>query len=463
MPEPSSNDHPVTAVGPGRRVLVLGLGRSGQAAALLAHDRGATVIGFDEQDTGGLREFRTRQASQFAIELGWHGDRLPDANLIIISPGLPPWSPLRRAAETGRVPVLGELAFGARFCPWPMLAVTGTNGKTTTTELIEHLLRRCAFRTLAAGNIGYPLSQVARENHDLDFIVAEVSSFQLEHAAGFVPHAAALLNITSDHMDRYPDFAAYAAVKLRLFAGLDDPRRCVIRHDLLPRWHNAFPDRPVPITFSVIEPTADWHCADNTLFHRDPDGVKAPFCRLEQLQLAGAHNIENLLAATAMVHAVTGLSPDRIAAAAAEFRTGRHRLEPVAEWRGIRFINDSKATNPDAVIRALAACGGERNVCLVAGGLDKDMDFRPVREAAGKIKCAFLTGMAKNRLATCWNDVIDCTCCDTFEEAVLGAMAVAVAGDVVLLSPGCASMDQFRDYQERGDCFINIIHRRIAQ
>jgi UDP-N-acetylmuramoylalanine--D-glutamate ligase len=444
------------------RILVLGLGRSGRAAAELAHALGAEVVALDEGDSPALREYRDANAARFAVVPGWRDAALPAADRIVISPGLPTTSPLRRRAEAAGLPLVGELAFGAAACPWPMIAVTGTNGKTTTVELATHLLNGCGLRALAAGNIGHPLSQVALDRPELDLLVVEVSSFQLEHGAGFVPMAAALLNITSDHQDRHPDFADYAMTKLRLFAPIADPRQCLLRHDLPPWWQRAFPGRPPPATFASDTLAADWHLDGDRIVHRTPDGSQEPLCSLAETRLVGTHNAENLMAAAAIVHGATGLPLARLRGPAGEFRPGRHRLETVAEWRGIRFVNDSKATNPDAVVRALATVGGDRNVCLVAGGLDKDMDFRPVREAAKKIKCAFLVGLARNRLASCWNDVIHCTCCDSFEEAVLGATAQATPGDVVLLSPGCASMDMFRDYQERGERFSEIIQRRIS-
>jgi UDP-N-acetylmuramoylalanine--D-glutamate ligase len=445
------------------RILVLGLGRSGRAAAELAHSLGAQVVALDEKGGDALCEYRRAHVADFAVEPGWRDAPLPPADRIVISPGLAPSSPLRRRAEASGIPVVSELAFGAASCPWPMLAVTGTNGKTTAVELATHLLQRCGLRAIAAGNIGHPLCRVALDRPELDFLVVEVSSFQLEHGAGFVPTTAALLNITSDHLDRYPDFATYADTKLRLFAPVADPRACFLRHDLLPRWQEAFPGRPVPGTFSIHDPAADWYLADDAIVHRSADGGVETLCRTVETRLVGDHNAENLMAAAALVHAAAGLSLARLRGPACEFRTGRHRLETVAEWQGIRFINDSKATNPDAVVRALATVGGDRNVCLIAGGLDKDMDFSLVRAGAKKIKCAFLVGLAKNRLASCWNDVIHCTCCDSFEEAVLAAIATATVGDVVLLSPGCASMDMFRDYQERGERFSEIIQRRISQ
>ncbi|MFA6566760.1 MAG: UDP-N-acetylmuramoyl-L-alanine--D-glutamate ligase [Victivallales bacterium] len=440
-------------------VIILGLGISGRAAVELALKKGFKVCAFDEKTPPGLEGFmKSTGDDRLDFRLEWKNGKLPDADLIVISPGISNTSPLGQAATRSKIPVISELEFGFRFCKTPILAVTGTNGKTTTTELTCHLLNSIGRKSAASGNIGIPLSKSVLDPDKYDFLVVETSSFQLDGTANFAPEAAALLNITSDHMNRYETEKDYAKSKFRVFKNIKSPGNRIMRSDLLPYWNEFFPGAEKPVTISCSDETADYY------FDRNGEiniGGKA-FMGLSETQLQGAHNAENLMASLALVFSVIPEPPlDLLKKGICGFRTGSHRLEIVGKSNGITYINDSKATNPDSLIVALRAVGAKKNVCLIAGGLDKNMDFTSVLDEKDRIKAVFLAGECKNKLANLWKNDISCVIFNTFEDAVTAACDKAEPGDVVLLSPGCASMDMFKDYKDRGQKFTLIINRRF--
>ncbi len=452
-------------IGGVRRVAVLGFGRSGRGAAKLASCKGFRVAVVDEG--AGPELEKSAGACPFPgceFVLGWKGGPLPAADLVVTSPGIPDGSPLLAAASSLGAPVISELEFGSLFSSAPIIAVTGTNGKTTTTELVTALISALGLRTVSAGNIGVPLSEISSSGEKYDFIVTEVSSFQLDRSYRFAPASAAVLNITSDHMNRYAGTDAYAESKFRIFRNIPSPERCLIRSDLAGYW-NSFMGTPArPATFSGTDEAADYHSNRNLEIVRRSGGRdEILFCAADA-NLKGLHNVENILAAVALVlAAVPDADVAAMAAAALSFKAGEHRLEVIYCSGGITYINDSKATNPDSVVVALRTVGGRRNVCLVAGGLDKNMDFSPILSEKDKIKAIFLAGECKNKLASALGRDIVCNVFVKFEDAVLAACANAESGDVVLLSPGCASMDMFKDYKERGRKFIHIINQEVVR
>ncbi|MEI8078477.1 MAG: UDP-N-acetylmuramoyl-L-alanine--D-glutamate ligase [bacterium] len=459
----------MSAPGP---TLILGLGVSGVAAAQLAAALGDPVIGLDTGDSPGLRERTgTLAAAGVDVRLGWTAEQWPGSapQQAVISPGIAPISLLGRLAAALPCPVISELEFGFRHCACPVLAISGTNGKTTTTELLEHCLRTAGQRVLAAGNIGVALCEAARRSHALDWLAVEVSSFQLESCDRFAPAAAALLNLTPDHLDRYGTMSHYAAAKGRLFRNLRRGDQAVLRCDLLdwPELRAALPrDGSRPRLFSGDDTDgADWFVrADGMLCRRRPDGGATPLVSRQELQLKGGHNLENVLAASALCE-LAGLSPAAIQPGLTSFQPSPHRLQWVgSDARGVTYINDSKATNPDALIRALAAVRGEitGKIVLIAGGLDKHMDFSTVPpHLARQARGVFLIGACKERLAKAWNPVIYCRECETLAVAVAAAAEMAQPGDAVLLSPACASMDMFVNYADRGNRFCELVKRRL--
>ena len=432
------------------KILVLGLGVSGRSAAALAVSRGFEVIGIDESE-----DLSPDGLDGVSVISGWKkGDAFPEHDLIVLSPGVAPYSPLGAAALHSGAPIVGELDFAFQFLDAPVLAVTGTNGKTTTTEMTVGIIGDSA---VAAGNIGNPLSEVALEEWRGP-VVVEASSFQLERTTTFAPKAATLLNVSSDHMDRYDSFDDYQAAKFAVFRNIAESRMCVLNHSLLPEWTRLTGEgRGMPVAFSVSDGAADIVLDGSTVHFKT---FPLPPIDLSGSKVRGAHNIENFMAAVALASAV--LAPEALLDGAIKlsrsFRLAPHRQELVAEIAGVRFVNDSKATNPDSLFAALDVFGGFRNIILIAGGLDKDMDFSISPKYVEMIRRAFLVGAAAARIEDVWGGAgVDCLVEPLFEIAVRSAVSLAEPGDVVLLSPACASMDMFANYKERGDFFREII------
>lgn len=442
------------------RILVLGCGVSGRAAAKLALSLGMETFIADEGDSPKLQSAAKELAAAGAKAiLGWSPEiaPLPDAGLVVASPGLTPGSKLLQAVLSKGLPVIGELEFGFRSLPCPIVAITGTNGKTTTTELTTHLLKAAGLKAEAAGNIGTALSEAAvgAKGRGLDIMVVEVSSFQLERVDTFSPKAAAILNLASDHINRHGGMDEYARVKFKVFSKMKPSSAAmIVNANILDSWERHMGCGVKPVTFSAGLP-ADF-LLDGDLLKFRGRGI----CRMSEAQLKGPHNAENILASLALVRAVLGdgaLSDKSVLEALKSFKPDAHRLELFAEHNGVRYVNDSKATNPHSVNAALKTFGGCGNVILLLGGLDKDMDFSPLLDDASKMKKAFLLGQCREKIMDSISPRIDCEICGSFEEAALKACEAASPGDVVMLSPACASMDMFANYRERGDAFKRIV------
>ena len=397
-----------------KKVVIIGAGVSGFAAKSLAEK-----IGF-----------------QAEIICDNTANSLPEADLIIASPGVPPLSSLlyRQALNSG-VEFIGELEFGFRNWRRPILAITGTNGKTTTTALLTHLLQQCGVRAESAGNIGRPLSDLALAS-DAEVAIVEVSNFQLELAPDFAPLAAVLLNLQSDHIDRYAGgFAEYCQVKRRIFD------RVIPENRILGLSFDDSSNRRVTVT-------------GNTLYI---DG-KA-IINQDETDLPGVPNAENLAAAVELMlryneNLIFGDLP-RFSAAIKSFKRSAHRIEVVGSVEGITFVNDSKGTNPAAVMAALDAV--TTPVVLMLGGLAKGMDFSCLKSKSAKIRHAVLFGQDRRQIAETLNGLFPMEDCEMdFEAAFRSAVKAALPGDTVLLSPGCASMDMFKNYQERGEKFREL-------
>ncbi|MCS7048108.1 MAG: UDP-N-acetylmuramoyl-L-alanine--D-glutamate ligase [Verrucomicrobiae bacterium] len=445
-------------------VAVLGLGRSGWAAAHLLRERGARVVVLDEND--GL-ELRRRADSLrlrgIAVELGVQPESEREFDLAVLSPGIAPERPVVRVLGR-RTPVLSEVELAYRHCACPVVAITGTNGKTTTTELMAQALTAAGQRTVACGNIGYPFSEAVELSRDLDYLVVEVSSFQLERIEQFRPRVAVWLNIRPDHMDRYRRFQDYVAAKARIFLNQTLNDTAVISAEVMQTLQEfGFPVRIPTLTFSAYNHEADlwldWADGDS-IWCRLPD-YRGVLLRLSETQLRGAHNAENIMAVLAAGIALN-LPVHLLREGIMAYRPQPHRCELVAVVDGVRYVNDSKATNVDAVLRALEAESGP--VVLIAGGRDKGLDFAPLtpvleRKARGVI----LIGEAREKMRAAWGRSVECREAQTMEEAVYQARAWARAGDTVLLSPACASFDMFRDYQHRGEEFRRVVLTMAAE
>ena len=432
--------------------LIAGCGVSGRAAARLAARIGIPFALLDEQDNDSLRTFAASLPKQpEAVYFGFRAqDELPHFERTVLSPGFRAGNPVRAklAEVSGRL--VGELEFALESCGKPFVGITGTNGKTTTTELTAELFRAAGVRACACGNNGYAMSDAAIDCLDgkLDRPVVEISSFQLEIMPVPHPVAAAVLNLASDHIDRHGSMEAYAAAKFKL---LGNPAAvCVVNSLILDKFKPASPEQKL-YTFSANLP-ADFTVRDDSLVFREKTIIP-----VENLSLKGVHNLENALAALALLASVQGenaVFDPAVTNALAEFESGPHRLERFLSVKGVQYINDSKATNPHAVNAALASVGDDHNVVILLGGLDKDMDFEELAPSLKHLKRAVVFGSCGQKIAAYLEkNSIPFSMCATFPEAVEKAVSATSSGDVVLLSPATASMDMFRDYRDRGDQF----------
>ena len=443
-----------------QQVCVIGLGRSGVAAAELLLQHGAAVTAVDTADSPALQEIASGLTAKGATcILG--ANEIPDAfDLAVISPGVRLDLPLVASLRTRGVPVWGELELGWHFTECPAIAITGTNGKTTTTELVASLLGQAQIRTVAAGNIGTPLCAVAGESRALDAVTLEVSSFQLETIGDFRPAIGVLLNLAPDHLDRHGSMENYIRAKARLFENQKPFDHAIIHLEALRELEklNLAPHSKV-ITFSATDASADLHVDRSLLVSTLPDWA-GPILDLDECSLAGLHNAENLLATLAVGNCLN-ISVAEMKAALAASCAGPHRCEFVAEIDGVRFVNDSKATNVHALcsaLRAMPAGDSPKNIWLIAGGQDKGLDFHAAGpEIAKRVKGAFLMGEAREQIRAAWALFSPCDLAANLVKAVAEARRKAVPGDVVLLSPACASFDQFDSYEHRGRAFCQAV------
>ncbi|MEM1057162.1 MAG: UDP-N-acetylmuramoyl-L-alanine--D-glutamate ligase [Bacteroidota bacterium] len=470
----------------GARVTVVGGARSGVAVAGLLAKRGAEVFLTDySADPGRLGA--ELEAVGVASEFGGHTDRAMEADLLVLSPGVPSTAPLVVSAIEAGLPVVGEIEVASWFCRGPIVAVTGSNGKTTTTTLIAHVFETAGLKHVVAGNIGTAFSDHIDAIDADTHVVLEVSSFQLDHISTFRPHVAVLLNVTPDHLDRYGgDFERYAAAKYRLFENqteadwlvynLDDPH--VRQH--VERAASSRGLAPVPFSIEATpEPGAFVRGSGGTetitlsLPHRDPttEGPLTPtdpvfrdddFMSTSDLALRGRHNLYNSLAAAIVARAVE-IRSDVVRQSLTSFEGVPHRLERVRSVRGVEYVNDSKATNVNAVWYALESFAtredGAPAVVLIAGGRDKGNDYGPLRRlVTDKVKGIVAIGEGADAVLDDLGGLVEHTAhASSMAEAVQYAGLIAEAGDTVLLSPACASFDMFDNYEHRGDAFKDIV------
>ena len=431
-----------------RKVAVLGAGLSGTAAAHLLKDEGASVTVLDSAEEKTILKTTIEGLRARGIEVICGPEAECNASyfeLVVLSPGIDPATALARNFSSRGVEMIGELELGWRSINLPVIAITGTNGKTTTTELLAQMLNACGQRTIACGNIGKPLSEVAREGRDLDVLTVEVSSFQLETISSFKPAISVWLNFAPDHLDRYRSLGEYRAAKLRIFDfQTDDDFAVVNAAEDLP------PFRARSVTFSAYEDRADFHLEQGAIFYQS-----TPVLRLGETKLRGSHNIENLMA-TLAVGLARGLSFEQMVPPLCAYQPRPHRLEFVRELGGVEYINDSKATNLDAVEKALLA--QSKPVILVAGGKDKGFAYDTLRAlVAEKVRATILIGEMAERIGRDWSGVVPCEIAVSIADAVERAHAVAKPGEVVLFSPGTSSFDMFKSYADRGDQFRALV------
>ena len=431
-----------------QNIVVLGAGLSGSAAALLLRSEDAQVTLLDSAEEQNLLKSTVDNLRTHGVGVicGAAADEVSATyHMAILSPGIDPASRLARNFSSRGIEMISELELGWRSSEIPVIAVTGTNGKTTTTELVAEMLNACGQRTIACGNIGKPLSEVAREKKPFDVLTVEVSSFQLEAIRTFRPSISLWLNFAPDHLDRYRSVADYRAAKLRIFENQMESDVAIVNAiEKLPAV------RPRKITFSAYADQADFRVSQGAIVYQDE-----PILRLADTKLRGLHNIENLMATLAAGMA-RGLSFEEMVAPLCAYEPRPHRCEFVREVGGVEYVNDSKATNLDAVDKALRA--QNKPVILIAGGKDKGFSFDPLRPLVKeKVRSTILIGEIAENIRRSWNGAVECEIANSLADAVERAHARAGPGEVVLFSPGTSSFDMFKSYGDRGDQFRALV------
>ncbi len=427
----------------GKRVLVVGLARTGVATALFCAARGANVTATDARTENEIGEaIAPLPTAGVRLELGGHRENsFLEQDLIVPSPGVPADAPLLKAALAKGVTIWSEVELADRFLDGRLIGITGSNGKTTTTSLIEHILKNAGFSTILAGNIGTPLIARVEQTSDNTITVVELSSFQLELIETFRPNISVFLNLSPDHLDRHHTLESYSRAKARIFENQTEADSAVLNADD-PATTPLAPAKPHVYWFSRKQRVAQGaFVRENEIVFRH-DGEEEAVLNLQEIPLAGAHNVENVLAAVAAT---------RLAG-----------LEFVAEIGGVRYYNDSKATNVDATLKALDAFPGR--ILIVLGGKDKGSDYtllrRPLRE---KAILALLIGAAAEKIEKQITGSVAIERAGTIERAVEIASHAARPGNVVLLAPACASFDQFQNYEHRGRVFKELVHQLERQ
>jgi UDP-N-acetylmuramoylalanine--D-glutamate ligase len=445
-----------------KRVLVVGLGKSGVASALFLKAHGARVTVSDTKSGDELRnEIPVLLDHGITVETGGHGDRtFRGQDLIVVSPGVPVDAPpLVQARSQGGI-VIGEIELAAQFLPGPIVAITGSNGKTTTTTLVGEIMTAAGFPALVGGNIGTPAISLADRAKPETVIVLEISSFQLETIQTFRPKVAVILNVTPDHLDRHRTFEAYADAKARIFENQQPSDFAVLNADDPTCAAMAARTKAQVFWFSRQKEVQQgaWAHEGKILF-RDGKGQRE-IMQVSEIPLKGAHNLENVLAAVC-VGMLMGCAPEKIRQAVHDFKAVEHRLEFVATIRGVDYYNDSKATNVDATIKALESFPA--NIHLILGGKDKGSDYTVLNDLLRqRVKRVYTIGAAAAKIESQLKggEVVHA---ETLEHALRKAHAVAQPGDVVLLAPACASFDQFKNYEHRGQVFKDIVRALAAE
>jgi UDP-N-acetylmuramoylalanine--D-glutamate ligase len=443
----------------GKKVLVVGLGKSGLAAAIFLRRQGAHVTVSDIRSAEALAKDIPALLDQgINVEAGGHGLlTFRRQDLIVVSPGVPLDTPeLVQARNLGR-PIIGELELAARFLKGQILAVTGSNGKTTTTSLIGEILEKSGIRTQVGGNIGVPVVALIEHSTDDTWNVLEVSSFQLETTEQFHPRIAVILNITPDHLDRHGTFENYALAKERIFLEQNQNDYCVLNADS-PRAAASAERAQASVYWFSLEHAVEqgaWVDNGNILFRTSPSTPPETVMPLSTIPLKGNHNVENVLASVCAAR-LAGASLESIRKAVEEFKAVEHRLEYIATINGIDVYNDSKATNVDATAKAIAAFPG--NIHLILGGKDKNSDYTELNELLrARVKAVYTIGSAAAKIESHLRGVVPIHPCETLDKAVAAIAATAHPSDVVLLAPACSSFDQFDSYEHRGRVFKQLV------
>ena len=446
----------------GKKVLVVGLGKSGLAAALFLRRRGAHVTVSDVRSAEALaKDIPALLDEGIMVETGGHGLlTFRRQDLIVVSPGVPLNTPELAQVKSFGLPVIGELELAARFLKGRTLAITGSNGKTTTTALVGEILEKAGVPTLVGGNIGVPVVALIDQSTDDTWSVLEVSSFQLESTERFHPSIAVILNITPDHLDRHGSFENYALAKERIFAAQDEHDFVVLNADNA-RAAQAAARSVAKVYFFSIEHSVlqgAWVEEGYLVYRGGRDAGIEKIMPLAGVPLKGAHNVENVLAAVCAAR-LAGVAAEQIRTAVEAFQAVEHRLEFVATVNGVEFYNDSKATNVDATAKAVAAFSV--GIHLILGGKDKNSDYTQLEALLRThVQAVYTIGSAAAKIESELRGVVSILSCETLANAVSAAASAARPGEVVLLAPACSSFDQFENYEHRGRVFKELVSER---
>jgi len=441
-----------------KKVLVVGLGKSGLAAALFLRHRGAQVTVSDARSAEALaKDIPALLEEGIMVETGGHGLlTFRRQDLIVVSPGVPLNTPELAQVRSFGLPVIGELELAARFLKGKILAITGSNGKTTTTALVGEILEKAGIPTLVGGNIGVPVVSLIEASTDETWVVLEVSSFQLESTVQFHPSIAVILNITPDHLDRHGTFESYALAKERIFAAQDGSDSVVLNADNERAAQAAARSSAQVYSFSVEHPVerGAWLEQGYLVYRGAEDAPVETVMPLSGIPLKGTHNVENVLAAVCAAR-LAGAPVDAIRKAIEDFRAVEHRLEYVATINGVEYYNDSKATNVDATAKAIAAFNS--GIHLILGGKDKGSDYTILASLLRqRVRAVYTIGTAAAKIESQLRGVVAIRTCETLDVAVSAAGNAARPGDVVVLAPACSSFDQFENYEQRGKVFKEL-------
>ena len=439
----------------GEKVLVIGAARSGLAGAEFLAKQGNEVVLTDMKQA-----VQVDNLAELGVSFVW-GEQ-PDVeaikpDYIVMSPGVPLTIPPVKYAKEHGIPVIGELELAYRNCKAPFAAITGTNGKTTTTTLIGELMKKTGRQVFVGGNIGVPIITYADKLQEEDIVVAEVSSFQLETVESFCPHLALMINLTPDHLDRHGDMAGYLAAKARIFENQKESDYLVLNYDDEALRELAPQSRGKVIFFSQKHKLEEGVYLDGSQVMLALNGESLFICNADEIAIKGKHNLENSMGAIAFAY-LSGVHAEDIRDVLMTFQGVEHRLEPVRTLNEVLYINDSKGTNPDSTIKAIEAY--DRPIVIILGGKNNGVPFT---ELAGlvkeRVKKAVLVGQAKEELAEALDaaDFNDYVRTESFEEAVTKAAELAEPGDIVLLSPACTSWDMFSSFEERGRLFKKLV------
>ena len=439
----------------GEKVLVIGAARSGLAGAEFLAKQGNEVVLTDMKQA-----VQVDNLAELGVSFVW-GEQ-PDVeaikpDYIVMSPGVPLTIPPVKYAKEHGIPVIGELELAYRNCKAPFAAITGTNGKTTTTTLIGELMKKTGRQVFVGGNIGVPIITYADKLQEEDIVVAEVSSFQLETVESFCPHLALMINLTPDHLDRHGDMAGYLAAKARIFENQKESDYLVLNYDDEALRELAPQSRGKVIFFSQKHKLEEGVYLDGSHVMLALNGESLFICNADEIAIKGKHNLENAMGAIVFAY-LSGVRAEDIRDVLMTFQGVEHRLEPVRTLNEVLYINDSKGTNPDSTIKAIEAY--DRPIVIILGGKNKGVPFT---ELAGlvkqRVKKAVLVGQAKEELAEALGaaDFNDYVRTESFEEAVTKAAELAEPGDIVLLSPACTSWDMFSSFEERGRLFKKLV------